>query len=880
MRYKLNLLSIIAASMTFGAIAPALFASPVQPSVMIYVSSRPNLNGDGSSNNPYSSITAALATKPVAGTIIQLNQGVYSAETGESFPIKLPAGVTLRGEPTVRGINTFIKGSGKFVSPSFTSQNITILADDDVRVEGLTLTNPNDRGTAIWLEKGKRVAISNNTFVNSEREGVFLAGSADAIVSENIFKKNGANGLSAVGSSTGEIRNNVFEDTGFGLAIGQKSRVAVNSNNILNNTDGIVISNSAAPILRNNIISNNQRNGVVIVKDGNDHPTPDLGTSGDLGKNIFRNNLGKDLNNNSGVTQIAIGNELDLKKIGGKIAFIGEGLPQPEANIPNNTVLAPAVTPPKSNSIAAPQALPSNLQTVEPIKPIETPKTIAMRSPTPNSVAIPKPVIPLPNPAIPNPVIPKSNTIDAVEINRLPQPNLNIPSNSSSTLSSTQINSVQTLPDVPKVVTPSKPVEPTTTIAMRSPAPLETLPDVPKFVTPSKPIETTPSVAMRSPIPNNPNQFETLPDVPKVVTPSKSVESTTSIAMRSPAPLETLPDVPKFVTPSKPIETTPSVAMRSPIPSNSNQFDTLPDVPKVITPSKPIETTTSVAMRSPILSSPNQFDTLPDVPKVVTPSKSVESTTSIAMRSPISDKGLITNIASTQPRNNPSTNPNTIESIEINRSPETSFNKPVNPPIALSPSSKTVMLEALPDVPLPVSRTKPTSSNAPNPYNKVIAQTPSKDNINDILIDRDPIPITPPQQVNPPKSQFIPNNSPTQVIPNPSAAQSTTPFKVTNPNHVPSNSISGNLSYNARIAALVPPSAIDTTPYLVVIPSSDSNVLNRVRSVISTAKFIPSRFGYIIMVLGYPDRDRAEVLKTIVRSEMGLDARLVHQNNL
>ena len=815
MRYKLNLLSIIAASMTFGAIAPALFASPVQPSVMIYVSSRPNLNGDGSSNNPYSSITAALATKPVAGTIIQLNQGVYSAETGESFPIKLPAGVTLRGEPTVRGINTFIKGSGKFVSPSFTSQNITILADDDVRVEGLTLTNPNDRGTAIWLEKGKRVAISNNTFVNSEREGVFLAGSADAIVSENIFKKNGANGLSAVGSSTGEIRNNVFEDTGFGLAIGQKSRVAVNSNNILNNTDGIVISNSAAPILRNNIISNNQRNGVVIVKDGNDHPTPDLGTSGDLGKNIFRNNLGKDLNNNSGVTQIAIGNELDLKKIGGKIAFIGEGLPQPEANIPNNTVLAPAVTPPKSNSIAAPQALPSNLQTVEPIKPIETPKTIAMRSPTPNSVAIPKPVIPLPNPAIPNPVIPKSNTIDAVEINRLPQPNLNIPSNSSSTLSSTQINSVQTLPDVPKVVTPSKPVEPTTTIAMRTPA-----------------------------------------------------------------PLETLPDVPKFVTLSKPIETTPSVAMRSPIPSNSNQFDTLPDVPKVITPSKPIETTTSVAMRSPILSSPNQFDTLPDVPKVVTPSKSVESTTSIAMRSPISDKGLITNIASTQPRNNPSTNPNTIESIEINRSPETSFNKPVNPPIALSPSSKTVMLEALPDVPLPVSRTKPTSSNAPNPYNKVIAQTPSKDNINDILIDRDPIPITPPQQVNPPKSQFIPNNSPTQVIPNPSAAQSTTPFKVTNPNHVPSNSISGNLSYNARIAALVPPSAIDTTPYLVVIPSSDSNVLNRVRSVISTAKFIPSRFGYIIMVLGYPDRDRAEVLKTIVRSEMGLDARLVHQNNL
>ena len=664
MRYKLNFLSIIGANiatnMTFGAIALALFASPAQSTTMIYVSSSPNLNGDGSLNNPYSSITAALASKPAAGTIIQLNQGVYSAETGESFPIKLPAGVTLRGEPTVRGINTFIKGSGKFVSPSFTSQNITILANDDVRVEGITLTNPTDRGTAIWLEKGKRVAISNNTFVNSEREGVFLAGSADAIISENVFKKNGANGLSAVGNSTGEIRNNVFEDTGFGLAIGQKSRVTINSNNIFNNTDGIVISNSAAPILRNNIIANNQRNGVVIVKDGNDHPTPDLGTLGDLGKNIFRNNLGKDLNNNSGVTQTAIGNELDLKKIGGKIAFAGE--------------------------VAS-----------------EIPRSLA-----PSSTAIPNPVITIPNPVIPNPVVPKPNSIDAVEINRLPQPNLNTPS---TTISSAKINA------------------------------------------------------------------------------------------------------------------------------------------------------------------------LPDVPKVVTPSKPIESTTSVAMRSPVPDKGLITDIANTQPN----TNQNLIEainSIEINRSPETSFNKPVTPPIALSPSSKTVILEPLPDVPSPVSGTKPISANTPNRDNK-IAQNPSKENINDILIDRDPIPITPPPQVNPPKSQFIPNNSPTQVITNPSTTQPitpATPFKVTNP--VQSNSIPTNLPQRSRIAALVPPPAIDTAPYLVVIPSSDSNVLNQVRTVVSTAKFIPSRFGYIIMIQGYPDRNRAEILKTIMRSEMGLDARLVHQNNL
>ena len=72
----------------------------------------------------------------------------------------------------------------------------------------------------------------------------------------------------------------------------------------------------------------------------------------------------------------------------------------------------------------------------------------------------------------------------------------------------------------------------------------------------------------------------------------------------------------------------------------------------------------------------------------------------------------------------------------------------------------------------------------------------------------------------------------------------------------------------------------DTAPYLVVIPSSDTEALNRVRSIVPSGKLIPSRFGSIILVQGYPDRDRAEVLKVIVRSAIGLDARVIHQNSL
>ncbi|WP_434685115.1 DUF1565 domain-containing protein [Pseudanabaena minima] len=598
MRCKPSFFSAIATSITVLAIAPQMLAHPAlsitqaqtwktsqlpQTASLIYVAPRANPNGNGSPNNPYPSIAAALATKPVAGTVIQLQEGLYSSETGESFPIKLPTGVTLRGAPTARGLNTVIRGGGKFISPSFASQNITMLADNDVRIEGVTVINPNTRGTAVWVESGKRVAITNNTFINSDREGLFLTGTADAIVSDNVFKKNGANGLSAVGSSTGEIRNNTFESTGFGLAIGQKSRVTVSNNSILNNTDGIIISNLSAPTLRNNLISDNQRNGIVILKDRKGYPTPDLGTSTSLGKNIFRNNLGKDLNNNSGVTQVAVGNQLDPKKIAGNIAFVGE-----------------SPTPP------APQT---------PITPISS--TTKLSLPTTNT----------------------SSNVDTVEITR-PQTS---------------------------------------------------------FIPPTA--------------------------SPTALAPSK----------------------------------------------NSILIEPLPDVPQPVTPAKP----------------------------------------------------------------------------------STNLNSPTTTPVAAS---------------------KPVTPSAN------LAQSP-----NEVLIDRDPVPVVPPRQVNPPRSIFVPSTPPATTTP----PVTTPPPKTTTP---PTTSVPPTVTtppaqttpipYNPQIAALVPPPARDTTPYLVVIPSSDAEALNRVRSVVPSGKVIPSRFGNIILVQGYPDRDRAEVLKVIMRSAIGLDARVIHQNSL
>lgn len=294
-----------------------------QANTVIFVSPNGSDTNLGiSADQPLQSITAALKKSPQNGAIIQLASGTYSAATGEQFPLTIPAGVTLRGNPTNQGQEIIISGGGSFVSPTFARQNIAMLTESGARIEGITLTNKNTRGYALWVESAQNVTIANNTFVNSDHDGVFLTGVTSANVTRNIFTKNGANGLSAVGMSTGQIQSNTFDNTGFGLAIGQKSQVSVISNRIINNRGGIIVSNLSTPSFRNNLIANNQENGLVILKDRNGQPTVDLGTTVSPGQNIFQNNKQTDINNASGVTVIAIGNEADPKRVQGSVEIV------------------------------------------------------------------------------------------------------------------------------------------------------------------------------------------------------------------------------------------------------------------------------------------------------------------------------------------------------------------------------------------------------------------------------------------------------------------------------------------------------------------------------------------------------------------------------
>ncbi|MEH2023631.1 DUF1565 domain-containing protein [Nostoc sp.] len=301
-------------------IAPTLTAQAPATAAAIYVNPATGADRAGAgttSSAPYKSISFALS-QAQAGAVIQLAPGNYNQESGETFPLLVKPGVTLRGDEATKGQGILITGGGFYTSRFFARQDITILAEQDTTIAGVTVTNPNGRGTGVWVESTNPI-IKNSTFTNSVREGVFITGTGNPKIESNLFVQNKGNGISITKAAQGEIRNNLFQDTGFGLAIGGTSTPLIVENQIVENQDGLFISESAKPVLRKNVIQNNKRDGVVATVSA----LPDLGTNENPGGNLIRNNTRYDLNNATKTGKIiAVGNDIDQKKIFGSVDFV------------------------------------------------------------------------------------------------------------------------------------------------------------------------------------------------------------------------------------------------------------------------------------------------------------------------------------------------------------------------------------------------------------------------------------------------------------------------------------------------------------------------------------------------------------------------------
>lgn len=178
---------------------PVLWVNPIQGD---------DSNGNGDLDSPFKTIAKALQVAQ-PNTVIVLTPGVYSSQTGETFPLVLPPGVTLQGNPRTRGENIIIQGGGLVESPTASQVNVTILAANAATVTGVTITNPNPQGYGLWIESSSPIIV-DNTFTENTSAGIVVKGNSAPTIRSNYFYNNGGDGILVTGTLQADVRENVF----------------------------------------------------------------------------------------------------------------------------------------------------------------------------------------------------------------------------------------------------------------------------------------------------------------------------------------------------------------------------------------------------------------------------------------------------------------------------------------------------------------------------------------------------------------------------------------------------------------------------------------------------------------------------------------------
>jgi parallel beta-helix repeat protein len=155
-------------------------------------SSSGNDAGQGvTQRSPFRTLTRALqavqSQNASFNTIVMVAAGTYTPDTGEVFPLILPPGVIIQGDPSTKGKNIVIQGGGAFTTATAGQQNVAIVGTGQIM--GVTVSNPHPNGYGVWIEAGSPT-IANNTFTGSNLAGVAIMGDSTPTLWGNAFSQN------------------------------------------------------------------------------------------------------------------------------------------------------------------------------------------------------------------------------------------------------------------------------------------------------------------------------------------------------------------------------------------------------------------------------------------------------------------------------------------------------------------------------------------------------------------------------------------------------------------------------------------------------------------------------------------------------------------
>ncbi len=158
--------------LTMSLLNCTTFIKPLRNENIIFVDSvyGSDFLGDGTIFKPYKTIKKAIS-KCASGNLIYLLPGVYSSDTGETFPINMPFCCEVMGS----GVDTtFIIGGGIL---SRKDENVCVKGTEKSFISYLTVVNP--EGIGIYSNCG--FVVNHCKITSCGKEGIYVEGSGFTI---------------------------------------------------------------------------------------------------------------------------------------------------------------------------------------------------------------------------------------------------------------------------------------------------------------------------------------------------------------------------------------------------------------------------------------------------------------------------------------------------------------------------------------------------------------------------------------------------------------------------------------------------------------------------------------------------------------------------
>lgn len=264
--------------------------------------------GNGTRQMPFRTLTHGLR-QALPSTTLYLAAGSYSTSTGERFPIAIPEDVKVVGLESEQGRGVNIRGNGYYESPTFRRQNITVLLGDRAQLGGVTLSNPAEKGIAVWIEAADAI-LRRSTIAHCGSAGVVITGASKPKIQDNRFISNGSTAIFLRRHSKGEILRNHCQQSSYGITISDDCAPLVADNTLSRNQVGLYLSHESLPVLRRNRIEQNQLTGLLL----KDKTKPDFGHTQAAAGNVFHNNGRYDIQNESDLALRSGGNTFDSEQ--------------------------------------------------------------------------------------------------------------------------------------------------------------------------------------------------------------------------------------------------------------------------------------------------------------------------------------------------------------------------------------------------------------------------------------------------------------------------------------------------------------------------------------------------------------------------------------